>query len=41
LVIATGVLGDLGIAPRHAPLITRLKPGLVRVLLENGEVLFL
>jgi F-type H+-transporting ATPase subunit epsilon len=37
LVVATGELGELGIAPRHAPLITRLKPGHVDVLLVNGE----
>ncbi|MHB8446701.1 MAG: F0F1 ATP synthase subunit epsilon [Rudaea sp.] len=37
MVIATGEAGELGIAPRHAPLITRLKPGQVRVQLENGE----
>ena len=37
MVIATGEMGELGIAPRHAPLITRLKPGQVRVLLESGE----
>ena len=37
LVVATGELGELGIAPRHAPLITRLKPGYVRVQLENGD----
>jgi F-type H+-transporting ATPase subunit epsilon len=40
MVIATGELGELGIAPRHAPLITRLKPGQVRVELENGEEQF-
>ena len=40
MVIATGEAGELGIAPRHAPLITRLKPGQVRVLLENGEEQF-
>jgi F-type H+-transporting ATPase subunit epsilon len=40
MVIATGELGELGIAPRHAPLITRLKPGQVRVLLEDGEEQF-
>ena len=40
MVIATGEMGELGIAPRHAPLITRLKPGQVRVLLENGEEQF-
>ena len=37
MVIATGEMGELGIAPRHAPLITRLKPGHVRVILEGGE----
>ena len=39
LVVATGEIGELGIAPRHAPLITRLKPGKVVVTLENGEQL--
>ena len=39
LVVATGELGELGIAPRHAPLITRLKPGKVVVTQPNGEVL--
>lgn len=37
MVVATGEMGELGIAPRHAPLITRLKPGQVRVILANGE----
>lgn len=40
MVIATGEMGELGIAPRHAPLITRLKPGQVRLQLENGEEQF-
>jgi F-type H+-transporting ATPase subunit epsilon len=40
MVVATGEEGELGIAPRHAALITRLKPGQVRVMLENGEELF-
>ncbi|VAW43774.1 ATP synthase epsilon chain, partial [hydrothermal vent metagenome] len=35
MVIASGVAGELGIAPRHAPLITQLKPGQVRVLLAD------
>ncbi|HAI94410.1 MAG TPA: F0F1 ATP synthase subunit epsilon [Xanthomonadaceae bacterium] len=39
LVVATGEVGELGIAPRHAPLITRLKPGKVVVTQANGEVL--
>ncbi|MFT4197377.1 MAG: F0F1 ATP synthase subunit epsilon [Pseudoxanthomonas sp.] len=37
LVVATGELGELGIAPRHAPLITRLKPGKVVVTTPAGE----
>ena len=40
MVVATGEMGELGIAPRHAPLITRLKPGQVRVILESGEEQF-
>ena len=40
MVIASGEMGELGIAPRHAPLITRLKPGQVRVIPENGEEQF-
>ena len=37
LLVATGEMGELGIAPRHAPLITRLKPGKVVVTLPGGE----
>jgi len=37
MVIATGELGELGVTPRHAPLITRLKPGHVDVVLASGE----
>src|SRR3954471_2602527 len=32
MVIAPGVGGELGILPEHMPLITRIKPGTVRVL---------
>lgn len=39
LVVATGEMGELGIAPRHAPLITRLKPGKVVVTQADGSVL--
>ena len=35
MVYAPGELGELGIAPRHAPLVTRLKPGEVR--LDTGK----
>ena len=37
MVVATGEMGELGIAPRHAPLITRLKPGKVVVTTPSGE----
>ena len=33
-----GEMGELGIYPRHAPLITRIKPGAVRIIrADNGE----
>jgi len=34
---ATGTLGDLGIFPGHAPLLTALIPGPVRIITQNGE----
>ncbi len=37
LVVAAGELGDLGIAPGHAPLLTKLSPGPVRVVKQGGE----
>lgn len=37
MVIASGEQGELGIAPRHAPLITRLKPGPVEVQKPDGS----
>ncbi len=37
MVFAPGKMGELGIAPRHSPLITQLKPGDVRVLTPEGE----
>ena len=40
MVYAPAELGEVGIAPQHAPLLTRLKPGEVRVQLENGEEQF-
>ena len=40
MVFAPGSAGELGIAPRHTPLITALKPGDVRVEMENGEQQF-
>ena len=37
MIFATGMVGELGISPRHAPLITQLKPGPVRVQQPDGE----
>lgn len=39
LVVANGVLGDMGVTYGHAPLLTSLEPGPVRVLQDNGEEL--
>ncbi|HWG32352.1 MAG TPA: F0F1 ATP synthase subunit epsilon [Steroidobacteraceae bacterium] len=36
MLFAPGMVGDLGIAPRHAPLLTLLKPGEVRVQTGDG-----
>jgi F-type H+-transporting ATPase subunit epsilon len=37
MVVAAGYLGDLGIAPGHAPLLTALIPGPVKLVLSGGE----
>ena len=37
MIYAPAVMGEIGIAPRHAPLITRLKPGDVRVDPGGGQ----
>ncbi len=39
-VFATGVSGELGVYPRHTPLITQLRPGPVRVVDESGAEQF-
>ena len=39
MVVATGEMGELGIAPRHAPLITRLKPGKLVLTMVDGSKL--
>ncbi|HCV21020.1 MAG: F0F1 ATP synthase subunit epsilon [Arenicellales bacterium] len=40
MVFAPAEMGEIGIAPQHAPLLTRLKPGEVRVQQESGEEQF-
>ncbi len=37
MLVATGSLGELGIMPGHAPLLTGIRPGPVRLQLDNGE----
>jgi F-type H+-transporting ATPase subunit epsilon len=39
MVFAPAAGGEIGIAPRHAPLLTALKPGEVRVQTPDGEEL--
>lgn len=36
-IVATGLLGELGIYPGHTQLLTGLKPGPVRIVKPNGE----
>ena len=40
MVFAPAVMGEIGIAARHAPLLTTLKPGEVRVQTPGGEEQF-
>jgi F-type H+-transporting ATPase subunit epsilon len=42
MVVATGTLGELGILPGHAPLLTGIRPGPVRLKKDDGseEVFF-
>ena len=37
MVFAPAEMGEVGISPRHTPLLTRLKPGPVRVQTQDGE----
>ena len=41
LVICPARMGDVGIAPRHAPLMTTLRPGEVRVQADGKDEVFL
>jgi len=40
-VVLPGVEGELGIYPRHTPLITKIKPGSVRIESPEGEEIFI
>ena len=37
MVFAPAEMGEVGIAPRHAPMLTKLRPGEVRVQNQEGE----
>lgn len=37
MLVATGALGDVGVAHGHAPLLTQLAPGPVRIISEGGK----
>jgi F-type H+-transporting ATPase subunit epsilon len=37
MVVASGTIGELGIFPGHTPLLSGVKPGPVRLILEGGE----
>lgn len=37
MVFAPAIMGEVGIMPQHTPLLTRLKPGEVRLKLAGGE----
>ena len=37
MLTADGGAGEIAITPRHAPLLTNLKPGPVKLVLEGGE----
>lgn len=36
MVVVTGIMGELGILPGHTPLLTEIKPGQVRIVLQGG-----
>ena len=37
LIVANGIQGDLGVTYGHAPLLTSLEPGPVRIVMDSGE----
>lgn len=36
MLVVTGSMGELGILPGHAPLLTAIKPGQIRIILPSG-----
>ncbi|MCH9704840.1 MAG: F0F1 ATP synthase subunit epsilon [Proteobacteria bacterium] len=37
MVVAPGLMGELGIMPQHAPLLTQIKPGVLKINLSDGS----
>lgn len=37
MVVAPGIAGELGILPRHTPMLTQIKPGVLKIVQEGGE----
>lgn len=37
MLVATGSIGELGVLPGHTPLLTGVRPGPVRLILEGGK----
>ncbi len=36
-IFAPAIMGEVGVMPRHAPMLSTLKPGVVRVISQQGE----
>ena len=36
--IVPGIVGELGVLPRHAPLLTMIQPGVLRIVKGNDEI---
>ena len=36
MIVAPGIAGELGVLPSHAPLLTRVKPGVLKINLPDG-----
>ena len=41
MVVAPGIAGELGLLPAHAPLLTRIRPGVLKLNMPDGEEEFI
>ncbi len=37
MVVAPAAMGEVGILPRHAPMLTNLQPGVLKLVMEDGS----